>query len=64
MKDAGELDKVKSRSIKGAKTTDLVIDKKAAMMGGEEEPVLILQALVQTWNEVLALPLTRSEMAI
>lgn len=64
MQDAGELDKVKSRSIKGVKTTDLVIDKKAAMMGGEEEPVLILQALVQTWNEFLALPLTRSEVAI
>lgn len=46
------------------KTTDLVIDKKAAMMGGEEEPVLILQALVQIWNEFLALPLTRSEVAI
>ena len=64
MQDAGELDKVKSRSIKGVKTTDLVIDKKAAMMGGEEESVLILQALVQIWNEFLALPLTRSEVAI
>lgn len=64
MQDAGELDKVKSRSIKGAKTTGLVVDKKAVMMGGEEEPVLILQTLVQTWNEFLALPLTRSEVAI
>ena len=41
MQDAGELDKVKSRSIKGAKTTGLVVDKKAVMMGGEEEPVVL-----------------------
>ena len=64
MKDAVELDEVKSRNIKGAKTTDLVIDKKATMMEGKEEPELILQTLVQTWNEFLVLPFTMSEVAM
>lgn len=45
-----ELEKLKSRKTKGIKPTDLVIDKKEAMMGGEEELKTVLQSLVWTQN--------------
>lgn len=49
--DTVEPEELKSRNIKGAKPTDLVVNEKETMMGGKEEPQLILYSLFWTWNK-------------